>query len=120
MNIGPDGEFYILNKRDGMLRRLKSTSGILEGDANRDGTVDGANFLRWQQSAGQAGDWSDGDFNGSKVVDTADLSLWQSAFRTTAPPSAPAAVPEPTTMTLLLSAAAAGYRLPMRTLRSWD
>ena len=117
LNIGPDGEFYILNKRDGILRRLESTSGILDGDANRDGTVDGADFLTWQQNAGQAGDWSDGDFDGSKVVDGADLALWQAAYGTSTPLTAPVGVPEPTTFALAASAAIAGYGLRRRRRR---
>ena len=45
--VGPDNEIYVLNKRDGVIRRLVSVSGVLDGDADRDGDVDGADFLAW-------------------------------------------------------------------------
>lgn len=98
LNIGADGEFYILNKRDGILRRLEATAGIADGDANRDGTVDGQDFLMWQQNVGQSGDWSDGDFDGNKVVDSADLAIWQAGYD--ADLLSTISVPEPSSLAL--------------------
>ena len=42
--LGPDGEFYVLNKHEGIIRRLAAPSGFLDGDSNPDGDVDGSNF----------------------------------------------------------------------------
>ncbi len=65
----------MLNKHDGVVRKIVSVSGILDGDADRDGNVDGADFLTWQQNAGNSGDWSNGDFDGTGFVDSGDLAL---------------------------------------------
>lgn len=101
--VGPDNEIYVLNKHDGVVRRIVSVSGILDGDANRDGTVDGTDFLTWQQNAGRSGDWSDGDFNGNGFVDSADLALWQAEYGNSTPLSAALAVPEPTSLVICLT-----------------
>ncbi len=52
-------------------------------DFNNDGTVDGADFLIWQQNNGEAalpGDKSTGDANGDLAVDGDDLGEWQDHF----------------------------------------
>ncbi len=96
--VGPDDEIYVLNKRDGVVRKIVSVSGILDGDADRDGDVDGFDFLTWQRNAGKSGDWSDGDFNATAFVDSTDRALWESQYGNTAPLSAVAAVPEPSSL----------------------
>ncbi len=108
--VGPDGEIYVLNKHDGVVRKIVSVSGILDGDADRDGDVDGADFLTWQQGAGSSGDWSDGDFDASGFVDAADLALWQAAYGGTAALASSHPVPEPQTAILLLSCLLARLR----------
>jgi hypothetical protein len=54
----------------------------LRGDYDRDGDVDGSDFLEWQRTLGatvtQPGSGSDGDGNG--VVDAADGIAWQDNF----------------------------------------
>ena len=100
--VGPDGEIYVLNKRDGVVRRIASVSGILDGDADRDGDVDGTDFLTWQRNAGANGDWSDGDFDGSGFVDADDLTLWQAAYSDLAAATASLAVPEPSSALICL------------------
>ncbi len=99
--VGPDNEIYVLNKHDGVVRKIVSVAGILDGDADRDGKVDGTDFLTWQRNLGKSGDWSDGDFNGNGLVDSADLALWESQFGNS-PQPATAAVPEPSCLALCL------------------
>ena len=100
--VGPNGEIYVLNKRDGMVRKIVSVSGILDGDTDRDGDVSGTDFLTWQRNAGSSGDWSDGDFDASSLVDVDDLALWQIAYGGVASVPASLSVPEPSTVILLL------------------
>lgn len=91
--IGPDDEIYVLNKRDGVIRKFISASGLLDGDADRDGDVDGADFLAWQRGFGAAdADWSDGNFDADATADADDLALWESNFGGRNPI---AAIPEP-------------------------
>lgn len=74
-------------------------------DANGDGAVDGADFLRWQQQLG-APDPSgpaDGDFNFDGVVDRADLDVWKAQQGGAAAGEGAAAVPEPSAAVLTLT-----------------
>ncbi|QEG37986.1 PQQ-dependent sugar dehydrogenase [Bythopirellula goksoeyrii] len=102
--VGPDGEIYVLNKHDGVVRKIVSVSGILDGDADRDGDVDGRDFLTWQRNFGKSGDWSDGDFNASGMVDQADLALWQAEYGNSAALASSRSVPEPTIISSCLIA----------------
>ena len=105
--LGPDGEIYVLNKRDGVVRRIASVVGLATGDANRDGVVDATDFTIWRDHYGQAGDWSDGNFDAGDVVDGESFLDWQ---RGANPPQF-ASIPEPTTLVLAAVAALAGlYR----------
>jgi hypothetical protein len=64
-------------------------------DFDRDGDVDGRDFLTWQRNAGMADPLqSDGDANFDGAINTADLAVWQAAYANP-PISAIAAVPEP-------------------------
>jgi len=101
--VGPDNEIYVLNKRDGVVRRIVSVSGILDGDANRDGTVDGTDFLTWQRNAGSSGDWSDGDFDGNGIVNSADLTLLEAEYGNSSPLISALAVPEPASILACLT-----------------
>jgi hypothetical protein len=50
---------------------------VLIADANLDGTVDGSDFLIWNNSKFvPSGAWSLGDFNADGVTDGADFLLW--------------------------------------------
>jgi len=98
--VGPDNEIYVLNKHDGVVRKIVSVSGILDGDADRNSLVDGKDFLTWQHNLGDTGDWSDGDFNATATVDSADLTLWEAEFGNTASSATAALVPEPSSIAL--------------------
>ncbi len=49
----------------------------LGGDANGDRTVDGQDFIIWNQSKFTAGNtWTTGDFNGDGLTDGLDFIIW--------------------------------------------
>ena len=81
------------------------------GDYNADGVADGADFLLWQRTLGTAatpaGSGADGNGNGN--VDADDLAVWRDHFGETAP-SPIAAVPEPSTLALLVLSSLAMFR----------
>ncbi len=112
--VGPDNEIYVLNKHDGIVRKLVSVSGVLNGDADRDGDVDGRDFLAWQRGVGNShGDWSDGNFNGDDTIDELDLAIWQQNYDGTLPLTSPLSVPEPTTVLFSASLVLSIYRTRM-------
>ena len=86
-----------------------TTPDQIPGDANKDGKVDGSDVTilagNWQKgvSDGQTAKWEEGDFNGDGKVDGSDVTIlagnWQAGVE-----AASAAVPEPSTIVLLLSA----------------
>ncbi len=78
--------------------RLSVSGGGAGADFDGDGDKDGADFLRWQRSAGlSAGALrSQGDADGDHDVDAADLTIWKMTFGTAAGSrSLAATVPEP-------------------------
>ena len=80
----------------------------LAGDYNGDGRVDARDYIVWRNSNGQTvsiGTGADGDRNGT--IDQGDYLVFRAAFGNTAGSGAAteqAAVPEPTTGILFLSA----------------
>ncbi len=66
------------------------------GDANVDGKVDLADFGMLKANFGKDGHFTDGDFSGNGTVDLSDFGLLKDNFGK----SAPAAVPEPSSLTL--------------------
>ena len=75
------------------------------GDFNGDGFTDGSDMLQWQKTLGSTSDRA-ADANGDGVVDGLDLAVWKRYFGWTqnalpAVGEASAAIPEPTTVTLL-------------------
>ena len=76
----------------------------LPGDADLDGSVLVADLnivgTNWQQSPDP---WGSGDFNVDGVVDVADLNLLALNWQQSIPTAAAAAVPEPSTMTFVLT-----------------
>jgi hypothetical protein len=74
-----------------------TTSGApyLNGDSNLDGTVDGPDFLAWNNNKFSSNDaWCDGDFNADGAVDGPDFLVWNNnKFQSS--DSALSAVPEP-------------------------
>jgi len=95
--LGPDDEIYVINKHDGIVRKIISVSGLLDGDADRDGNVDGDDLQRWEAGFGLAGDWGDGDFDGDGLVTGLDFLKWQQQSGNSAPLSTLQQVPEPNT-----------------------
>ncbi len=74
---------------------------IQVGDATLDGTVDGQDFIAWNVSKfTSTAAWCNGDFNADGTVDGQDFILWNINKFTSADGSV--AVPEPTTLLLLL------------------
>ena len=79
----------------------------LPGDYNRNGTVDAADYVLWRNTLGNVvAAFSGADGNGSGTIDPGDYSLWRGNFGQSAGPGAGAganaAVPEPTSLALLL------------------
>jgi hypothetical protein len=67
--------------------------------------VDGRDFLVWQRNSNAIVYFSAGDANHDGFVDSADLAIWQDQYGTQSPlPSTSIAIPEPTTMALVLLA----------------
>ena len=74
-----------------------ATSGnpFLEGDANLDGSVDGSDFILWNDSKfTSTGKWTMGDWNADGATDGSDFIIWNDNKFTS---SDLASVPEPTT-----------------------
>jgi hypothetical protein len=125
--LRPDGEpklqpigleFYI-NKTGGANYALTvyidnvRFGNTVAGDYNGDGVVDAADYTIWRDTLGSTTDLrANGDDTGASmgVIDQADYAFWKSRFGATSGAGAGslsgAAVPEPPTAVLLLSAAA--------------
>lgn len=82
-------------------------SGLLAGDADRDGDVDIADLGNLAGSLGGAGGWDDGDTDGDGDVDIADLGALAGNLGSIGTPPAIAAVPEPTSIAFTLLGLAA-------------
>ena len=78
----------------------------LPGDGDLDGQVDAADYVLFKRHEGlEAATWSQGDFNGDGQVDWLDFPALRDSFGSS---TAPAAVPEPATLALLLAGGTAG------------
>ena len=85
---GPDGEFYVLNKRDGVIRRFAAVDGLLAGDFNEDGVVDAADYTVWRDGLGNR-------------YSPSDYDVWAGNFGATLPASSESnSVPEPSALLL--------------------
>ena len=92
---------------------LPSQEPFLLGDANLDGTVDGTDFLAWNQNKfDQVAAWTAGDFNADGVVDGLDFVAWNANKFTSADVSA---VPEPVLNLLVATALFSLVRVSRRT-----
>lgn len=58
----------------------KPFTGFLDGDYNRDGRVDTADYTLWRDSVGQRGSGLVADANHDNVVDSNDYVAWQERF----------------------------------------
>lgn len=88
---------------------------VLLGDANNDGSVDGADYTNWADNFLQTGaGWGQGDFTLDGKVDGADYTVWADHFlnNVTLTP-----VPEPSTFALGLLGLSAGL---LGCLRRWQ
>jgi hypothetical protein len=77
-------------------------------DFDRDGHVDGRDFLTWQRKFGiPSPRQTDGDANFDGAVDAADLAAWQENYGAPLlPPAASTAVPEPPVIGLIFAVGA--------------
>jgi pimeloyl-ACP methyl ester carboxylesterase len=57
------------------------------GDYDNDLNVDGADFLRWQRSFGEAGENLPADGNFTETIDSGDLRIWQHNVGASPPPA---------------------------------
>lgn len=71
-------------------------------DFDRDGDVDGTDFLIWQRGFGAGTTPAQGDANGDGAVDSTDLTIWQTQYGALANLTPAMAVPEPASCLLLL------------------
>lgn len=93
-DISSQGGFSSGAFNSGKIYSIKSL--IAPGDYERDGDVDGADFLRWQRQAGTAtAPYAGADGDGNGFVDGADLEIWKAAFTAAAGASTGSAIPEP-------------------------
>jgi hypothetical protein len=81
----------------------------LSGDYNGDGTVDSADYSLWRDTLGEAGAGLAADGDGDGTVDADDYAIWKNHFGQSLGPGGGAisAVPESTSLVLLLLAALA-------------
>ena len=102
--ITPDFEHQVAGFRLANLVVEPSTD---DADFDVDGDIDGADFLIWQRGFGTTGTpgtlLGQGDADGNGTVDGLDLGVWGNQFGTTSIVSATAAVPEPSSLVLLLA-----------------
>jgi hypothetical protein len=101
------GELYILSKSDGMIRAIVGPQPE-PGDFNFDDVVDAADYTTWKLAYGQpvphAGWGPDG--NGDGVVDAVDYTVWRNLMSGVGSGGlVHQAVPEPTSLSLLIAAA---------------
>jgi hypothetical protein len=80
---------------------MVSGTAVLPGDANLDGTVNGADLNAVLSNYNQAGDWFHGNFNYDGMVNGADLNIVLSNYNQTVSVSAGTVVPEPGALVLL-------------------
>ena len=102
--LGPDGEIYVLNKHDGRVRRIASTSGLLPGDYNNDGIVDGADYVVWRNNAGTNNLLPNNPTPGP--IDQTEYDRWRTNFgasRGATHRGSASQVPEPTSLLLAVA-----------------
>lgn len=98
--ISIGGETYTVDLTKGV-NHYSLVVGPPSADFDRDGDVDGRDFLAWQRGHGIVDPaFIDGDANYDGVVDGTDLAIWQAAYGGDALP-ANLNVPEPNSLCLL-------------------
>lgn len=108
LQLAPIGGGYVWDTSQLYTIGVLSVGGTL-GDYNHNGVVDAPDYAIWRKTRGQSGSGLDADGDGNGVVDAGDLGVWQSQFGK--PPGSGSgsgaslsAVPEPTTVVMLISA----------------
>jgi hypothetical protein len=83
-----------------------ATPSVLQGDYNRDGTVDAADYVVWRRQLGTEGTNLVADGNRNGMIDQADYDVWRSHFGQSSGSGAAstAAVPEPASAGLTILA----------------
>ncbi|MEM8864734.1 MAG: PQQ-dependent sugar dehydrogenase [Planctomycetota bacterium] len=76
---GPDGEVYILNKRDGIIRRFASITGATPGDFNGDGVVNLIDYTVWRDNLGAPSGTLLNDPEGGPVG-IAQYNIWKANY----------------------------------------
>ncbi|HMO84376.1 MAG TPA: PQQ-dependent sugar dehydrogenase, partial [Lacipirellulaceae bacterium] len=76
---GPQGELYLINKRNGWIYLVTNSLPFAPADFNQDRVVDGADLEIWAAHFGVVGTASNaqGDANLDQSVDGADFIIWQ-------------------------------------------
>ena len=98
-SAGDDGLFRIVTRNTEL---TVSNYLALPGDANGDMTVDGQDFILWNDNKFTSGtDWTTGDFNGDGTTDGQDFIIWNDNKFTSTVLAAPV-VPEPSSLALSL------------------
>lgn len=109
---GPDGELFFFN----LVGNSLVLSAGLQGDYNRNGTVDAADYTVWRDTLGSTIDLR-ADGNANQMIDVGDYTAWKTNYGNTSGGSGGAAnqsatVPEPRGLmlvTLALVATAVGH-----------
>jgi len=97
-------DMYRTDPAHSFLFQLSQLPG-LAGDFNRDGKVDGADYVVWRRTTGQAG-FLAADANGDHIVDHLDYQIWRQAFGVVGSGAGQtAAVPEPVNLIATMTAA---------------
>ena len=106
MTLVGTGSNYLI---DEIVLENISTSEPVPGDANKDGKVDGSDVTilagNWQAGVNPGDDaatWDMGDFNGDGKVDGSDVTILAGNWQCGVEAAAAAAVPEPSTLLLLI------------------
>lgn len=104
---GGEGSFLVTYNSSSNMVELSSflaSSALLEGDFNNDGIVDAADYSVWRDSLGLTGQtpYSGADADGDGQITQADYNLWVANYGATSLQSSSVAVPEPTSLLLLL------------------
>ncbi|WP_168205060.1 PEP-CTERM sorting domain-containing protein [Bythopirellula goksoeyrii] len=99
-------ETIVLGGGDGVRGDSVATDGLRPGDANRDGTVNLSDFtiLGSPANYNQPGGWDQGDFNSDGQVGLSDFTILGSPanYNTSAASPAIGAVPEPSSIALVM------------------
>jgi hypothetical protein len=94
-DISSQGGFSSSGANSGKIYSIRSL--IANGDYDRNGVVDGSDFLRWQREAGTTtAAFAGADGNGDGTIDDADLAIWKQAFGAGNATASNRAIPEPT------------------------